>query len=39
MKNPIENYHDIRLSDLAERLTKNNFGVHIEDPCISGVRI
>jgi hypothetical protein len=39
MKNAIGNYHDLRLSALAERLTKNNFGVPIEDPCVPGVRM
>jgi len=39
MKKPIENYHNLRLSALAERLTKNNFGVHIEDLCVFGVRM
>jgi hypothetical protein len=39
MKNPIENYHDLWLSAQADRITKNNFGVRIEDPCVSGVRM
>ncbi len=39
MKHPIENDHAPRLSTLAERLTKNNFDVRIDDPCESGVRM
>jgi hypothetical protein len=37
MKNAIGNYHDLRLSALAERLTKNNFGVLRRS--VSGVRM
>jgi L-lactate utilization protein LutB len=39
MKHPIENYHALRLSALAERLTKNNFDVHIAENSQAAVNI
>ena len=39
MKHPIENYHTLRLSALAERLTKNNFDVHLAENSQAAVNI
>ena len=39
MKHPIENYHNLRLSALAERLTKNNFDVRIAENNQAAVNI
>ncbi len=39
MKRPIENYHALRLSALAEKLTKNNFDVHLAENSQAAVNI